>query len=49
MKSISYKKIADRFISVAFLETSYPNTGTFKFESLPSEESKASDAASPNF
>ena len=43
------KKFADRFTCVSFLETSYSNTDTFKFESSPSEESRASDAASPNF
>jgi len=50
MKSISYKKkIADRFTSVAFVETSYLNTVTFKFESWQSEKIRASDVATPNF
>jgi len=46
---ISYKKIADRFTCVAFVETSYSNTDTCKFESLQSEASRASDVASPIF
>jgi len=51
MKSISYKEIEDRFTCVAFVETSYSNTDrpTCKFESSQSEESRASDASSPNF
>jgi len=43
------KKIAGRFACVAFVETSYSNTDTCKFESSQSEESRASDVASPNF
>jgi len=36
MKSISYKKIAGRFTCVAFVETIYSNTDTYKFESSQS-------------
>jgi len=43
------KKIADRFTCISFVKTSYSNIGTFKFESSPSEESRTSDVASPNF
>jgi len=49
MKSIFYKKTADRFTSVTFVETSYSNTDTFKFESSQRENIRASDAAIPNF
>jgi len=40
-------KIAGRFTCVAFVETSYSSTDTCWFESSPSEESRASDVASP--
>jgi len=50
MKSISYfLKIKDGFTCVGFVEPSYSNADTCKFESLQSLESRASDVASPNF
>jgi len=49
MKSISYKKIADRLICVAFVETCYSNADTCKFESSPNEECRASNVANPSF
>jgi len=43
------KKIADIFTYVVFVEPSYSNADNCKFESLQSEESRASDVASKIF